>query len=389
MSAENPTEVSSDGMYQFRMPQPIPSYLLALAVGDLAFRSLGRNCGVYAEKPVIEAAAFELADTQKMIDAAETIYGPYRWGQYDILVLPPSFPFGGMENPRLTFATPTILAGDRSLVNLVAHELAHSWSGNLVTNATWNDFWLNEGFTVYFERRIMEAVYGRDYSEMLARLGMQDLEQVVEELGKDSRDTHLLLDLQGRDPDDAANKLAYEKGYFLLRLIEETVGREAFDRFLRDYFDRHAFQSMTTQQFVAELNAAFPNIDVEPWVNGPGIPSNAPVVKSDAFEKVEEQVRAFERGQAVQQAANWSTHEWIHFLRHLPKPLTREQMAKLDADFHFTNSGNSEILHEWLLRAIEQRYEPAYGALEHFLLRQGRRKFLKPLGTIDNILKWS
>ena len=416
MSAENPTETNADGVYRFRMPQPIPSYLLALSAGDLAFRSLGRNSGVYAEKPVVDAAAWELADTQKMIDAAEKIYGPYRWGQYDILVLPPSFPFGGMENPRLTFATPTILAGDRSLVNLVAHELAHSWSGNLVTNATWNDFWLNEGFTVYFERRIMEAVYGRDYSEMLALLGMQDLQQVVEELGPTSRDTHLLLDLEGRDPDEAATKLAYEKGYFLLRLIEETVGRAAWDKFLRDYFDRHAFQSMTTLQFVAELHAAFPNIDTEPWVNAPGIPSSAPVVKSDAFEKVEQQVRAFERGEPVTGAAAWSTHEWIHFLRHLPKPLTREQMTKLDADFHFTNSGNSEILHEWLLQAIENRYEPAYDALERFLLRQGRRKFLKPLyeklartdieraraiyakarptyhavsrGTIDGILKW-
>ena len=389
--------------------------LAGVNCSEADFRALGRNSGVYAEKPVVESAAWELADTQKMIDAAEKIYGPYRWGQYDILVLPPSFPFGGMENPRLTFATPTILAGDRSLVNLVAHELAHSWSGNLVTNATWNDFWLNEGFTVYFERRIMEAVYGRHYSEMLARLGMQDLEQVVDELGKESRDTHLLLDLKDRDPDDAATKLAYEKGYFLLRLIEETVGRSAFDKFLRDYFDRHAFQSMTTQQFVAELKQAFPNIDTEPWINQPGIPANAPVVKSDAFEKVEEQVRAFERG-APMETANWSTHEWIHFLRHLPKPLTRAQMATLDADFHSTNSGNSEILHEWLLQAIENRYEPAYGALERFLLRQGRRKFLKPLyeklsktdmdraraiyakarptyhavsrGTIDGILKW-
>jgi leukotriene-A4 hydrolase len=415
MSAENPTETSADGVYRFRMPQPIPSYLLALSVGDLDFRPLGRNCGVYAEKPVVDSAAWELADTQKMIDAAEQIYGPYRWGQYDILVLPPSFPFGGMENPRLTFATPTILAGDRSLVNLVAHELAHSWSGNLVTNATWNDFWLNEGFTVYFERRIMEAVYGRDYSEMLARLGMQDLEQVVEELGRNSRDTHLLLDLTGRDPDEAANKLAYEKGYFLLRLIEETVGREKFDAFLRDYFDRHAFQSMTTAQWMIELKQAFPNIDLEPWVHGPGIPANVPKVKSDAFEKVEEQVRAFERGEAMR-TSNWSTHEWIHFLRHLPKPLTREQMAKLDADFELSASGNSEILHEWLLQAIENRYEPAYDALERFLLRQGRRKFLKPLyekmaksdperaraiyakarptyhavsrGTIDTILKW-
>ncbi|HEX9161372.1 MAG TPA: M1 family metallopeptidase, partial [Thermoanaerobaculia bacterium] len=389
MSAENPTETSSDGAYHFRMPQPIPSYLLALAVGDMAFRSLGRNCGVYAEKPVVEAAAYELADTQKMIDAAEKLYGPYRWGQYDILVLPPSFPFGGMENPRLTFATPTILAGDRSLVSLVAHELAHSWSGNLVTNATWNDFWLNEGFTTYFERRIMEAVYGRDYSEMLSRLGMQDLEQTVEELGEGSADTHLLLDLAGRDPDDAANKLAYEKGYFFLRLVEETVGRATFDAYLRDYFDRHAFQSMTTQAFVENLRenllaqspGAEERINIDSWVTGPGVPPNAPSVHSNAFEKVEEQVGAFRGGTPASKLATskWSTHEWIHFLRRLPADLTRNQFEDLDRAFHFTRSGNSEILHEWLMQAIARGYEPAYPALEQFLTKQGRRKFLKPL----------
>jgi leukotriene-A4 hydrolase len=383
MSAENPTEVSADGVYQFRMPQPIPSYLLALAVGDLAFKSLGSNSGVWAEKPMIDASAYELADTPKMIEAAEKLYGPYRWGQYDVLVLPPSFPFGGMENPRLTFATPTILAGDRSLVNLVAHELAHSWSGNLVTNATWNDFWLNEGFTVYFERRIMEEIAGRDYSEMLALLGYQDLQATVAELP--APDTHLFLDLTGRDPDEAATKLPYEKGYFLLRLIEETVGRTEWDAFLRDYFARHAFHSMTTTAFVEELNKAFPRlgdkVDVNVWINGPGIPDNAPVVRSDAFTKVEEQVKAFEGGTPAGQLATqkWSTHEWIHFLRHLPKSLTLAQMTDLDAAHGFTSSGNSEILHEWLLQAIEHRYEPAYDALERFLLRQGRRKFLKPL----------
>ena len=387
MSAENPTAPSADGAYSFGMPQPIPSYLLALAVGDMAFRSYGHNSGVWAEKPMIDAAEFELTDTPKMIEAAESIYGPYRWGEYDVLVLPPSFPFGGMENPRLTFATPTILAGDRSLVNLVAHELAHSWSGNLVTNATWNDFWLNEGFTVYFERRIMEAVFGRDYSEMLALLGYQDLEQTVAELPE--RDTHLFLDLTDRDPDDAATKLAYEKGYFLLRLIEETVGRESWDAFLRDYFDRHAFQSMTTDRFVEELRTklfsqhsdAEEAVQLDKWVYGPGIPVNCPIVHSDAFVKVEEQVHAWEGGTPAAQLAtrNWSTHEWIHFLRHLPKDLSTAKMADLDAAFHFTDSGNSEILHEWLMNAIEHKYEPAYDALERFLLRQGRRKFLKPL----------
>jgi leukotriene A-4 hydrolase/aminopeptidase len=387
MSAENPTEANADGVYRFRMPQPIPSYLLALAVGDLEFRAFSDNSGVWAEKPMIDASHYELVDTPKMIEAAEKLYGPYRWGQYDVLVLPPSFPFGGMENPRLTFATPTILAGDRSLVNLVAHELAHSWSGNLVTNATWNDFWLNEGFTVYFERRIMEEVFGRDYSEMLALLGYQDLEATVAELP--SRDTHLFLDLTDRDPDEAATKLAYEKGYSLLRLIEETVGRETWDAFLREYFDAHAFQSMTTAEFMEELRTKLlsktegleDRISLEQWVHAPGIPENAPQVQSDAFKKVEAQVTAFEGGTPASDlaTANWSTHEWIHFLRQLPKTLNYGHLVDLDAAFHFTESGNSEILHEWLMNAIEHKYEPAYGALESFLLRQGRRKFLKPL----------
>ncbi len=386
MSAENPTEVSESGEYHFRMPQPIPSYLLALSVGDLAFRKYSDNSGVWAEKPMIDAAEYELVDTPKMIEAAEKLYGPYRWGQYDVLVLPPSFPFGGMENPRLTFATPTILAGDRSLVSLVAHELAHSWSGNLVTNATWNDFWLNEGFTVYFERRIMESVFGRDYSEMLALLGYQDLEATVAELP--ARDTHLFLDLEGRDPDEAATKLAYEKGYSLLRLLEETVGREAFDAFLRDYFDRYAFQSMTTQKWIEILRAnllskfegAEDRIGLEQWINAPGIPENAPVPQSDAFRKVEEQVRAFTSGAPASQllTKHWSTHEWIHFLRKL-KIANYGQLIDLDEQFKFTRSGNSEILNEWLLIAIEHKYEPAYPALETFLLKQGRRKFLKPL----------
>ncbi|MEO1382727.1 MAG: M1 family aminopeptidase/hydrolase, partial [Bacteroidota bacterium] len=180
MSATNPQETNATGIYHFQMDQPIPAYLLALNVGDLEFRSLGSRVGVYAEPAVIEAAAYEFAELSKMMEIAEQLYGPYRWKRYDVVVQPPSFPFGGMENPRLTFATPTILAGDRSLVSLVAHELAHSWSGNLVTNATWNDFWLNEGFTVYFEYRIMEALKGRDYSEMLARISYEDLVEEVQ-----------------------------------------------------------------------------------------------------------------------------------------------------------------------------------------------------------------
>jgi hypothetical protein len=369
------------------MPQAVPSYLLALAVGDLAFRPLGTRSGVYAEPAVVERAAWELADTERMIAAAERLYGPYRWGRYDVLVLPPSFPFGGMENPRLTFATPTILAGDRSLVALVAHELAHSWSGNLVTNATWNDFWLNEGFTTYFEHRIMEALYGRDYSEMLAALSRRELLDAIAERGPESPDTRLKLHLTGRDPDDAANPVAYQKGYFLLRRIEESVGRQRFDRFLRSYFERHAFRSQDTEGFLAlldgELLAQLPELrqEVRRWVYEPGLPPTAPEPRSEAFARVEAQADAFARGAAAAAVATggWTTHEWLHFLHALPSPLPATRMADLDRAFDLTASGNSEVLFAWLLLSIKNGYEPAYPALERFLATVGRRKFLRPL----------
>jgi hypothetical protein len=320
-----------------------------------------------------------------MIDATEKLYGPYRWGRYDVLVLPPSFPFGGMENPRLTFATPTILAGDRSLVALVAHELAHSWSGNLVTNATWNDFWLNEGFTVYLERRIMEALEGREHAEMLAVLGLGDLRDTLAELGATAPDTHLRLSLEGRNPDDGMNDVAYEKGAYLLRTLEAAVGRERWDPFLRGWFDGHAFQSASTEDFVAYLERHLPQaaeqVGVAAWVYGPGLPANAAIPTSAALSRVEEAAKRWSGGAAATSlaTAQWSTHEWLHFLRSLPQELPGERMKDLDQAFGFSRSGNSEILAEWLGAAIRNRYEPAYPALERFLTGMGRRKFLTPL----------
>jgi leukotriene-A4 hydrolase len=390
MSAENPQRRSSDGVYSFRMPQAIPSYLMALAVGDLEFRELGPRSGVYAEPSVVEGAAWELEPTEAMIDAAERLYGQYRWGRYDLLVLPPSFPFGGMENPRLTFATPTILAGDRSLVSLVAHELAHSWSGNLVTNATWNDFWLNEGFTTYFENRIMEELYGRDTSESLALLSRQELEEEIRRLGPDHPDTRLALTLEGRDPDDGMTPVAYDKGYLFLRLIEESVGRERWDAFLKRYFDRFAFQSMTTARFLGwleqELLASSPGVSLQSlqadsWIHGPGLPPNAPLPRSDAFARVDAELARWRAGTPAAQLASgdWDTQARLHFVRQLPPRIDRPRLAELDAALGLTATGNSEVLSAWLLYAIEHDYEPAYPALESFLLRQGRRKFLKPL----------
>ena len=387
MSAANPQKKNDTGVYEFEMKQPIPSYLLALAVGDLKFVSVGERSGVYAEPSVLKKAAWELADTERMILAAEKLYGPYRWDRYDVIFLPSSFPFGGMENPRLTFATPTILAGDRSLVALVAHELAHSWSGNLVTNATWNDFWLNEGFTVYFEQRIMEAVYGRRYSEMLAKLTLDGLQRELLQLKK--RDTWLKLDLLGRNPDDGMTSIAYDKGYFFLRMLEEKVGREKWDAFLKDYFDKFAFQSMTTEGFLKHLKANLTvDVDLDSWVYSPGLPDSMPVVKTEELEKVAAAAKALTDGLTPTEIANdfktadWTTHHWNHFLRSLQSPpLSTEQMTALDAQFKFTESGNSEITHDWLLLVIAADYQPAMPKLKAFLTGQGRRKFLTPLYT--------
>jgi len=387
MSAFNPQERNDEGVYNFVMEQPIPPYLMALAIGDLAFELIGERTGVYAEPSVVEDAAYEFAEMEEMLEAAENLYGEYLWDRYDLIVLPPSFPFGGMENPRLTFATPTIIAGDRSLTALVAHELAHSWSGNLVTNATWNDFWLNEGFTVYFEGRIMEEVYGKEYADMLRLLGQQDLEAEVKDLGEESKDTHLKLDLEGRDPDEGMTSIAYEKGAAFLRMLEEKAGRETFDAFLKQYFDEHQFQTITTEQFVHYLNENLiepQNLDVnvEEWIYGPGIPDNMPVIVSDRFEKVDEQAAAFQKGAAPEDLDTeaWTTHEWLHFIRKLPNDLPTSRMETLDQAFAFSDSGNSEILAAWYELAIRQGYaEQILPKIESFLVEVGRRKFLTPL----------
>ncbi len=388
MSAENPQTRSADGMYHFKQLHPIPSYLMALAVGDIAFKAVDKRTGVYAEPSVVEKAAWEFADMGKMVDAAEKLYGPYRWNRYDLLVLPPSFPYGGMENPMLTFATPTVIAGDRSLVSLVAHELAHSWSGNLVTNATWNDMWLNEGFTVYFERRIIEALYGKAEFQMQEIIGRQDLMSTVEDKGDTSRDTRLKLDLAGRDPDEGLSDIAYEKGYAFLRTIEENVGRVAFDEFLKSYFSKHAFQSRTTEQFLEELTTAFKDktnfaeqLRIKDWVYGAGIPNNIPPAVSPQFSAIDTIIANWQKSKQVNGLSQQlkSTNQLLYFIRQLPPSITAADMSLLDKEFKFSQSGNAEIQTAWYTWAIQKQYQPAYSYIESFLSSVGRRKFLRPL----------
>jgi leukotriene A-4 hydrolase/aminopeptidase len=383
----NPKEAPT-GDYSFRLPQAIPSYLIALAVGDLEFRYLSTRSGVWAEPSVVDKAAKEFEDTERMIQAAEQLFGPYGWHRYDILVLPPSFPYGGMENPLMTFATPTVIAGDKSLVSLIAHELAHSWSGNLVTNATWRDFWLNEGFTTYFERRIIEAVYGAPRARMEAVLGHQRAVDLVKELPPEDQILH--VDLKGRDPEDGATEIPYEKGALFLVALEDAFGRERLDKFLYAYFSKFRFQSITTQQFREFLEAnllstdlaAAARVPVDEWITKPGLPASAPKPVSDAFEPVDALAKRWQAQDAPEtkpETASWNTQQWLRFLTSFPESTNAAKLAALDRTFGFTKTGNSEILFQWLMLSVHANYKPAEPVLERFLVEVGRRKFVRPL----------
>ena len=388
MSASNDPITERDGVYEFEMPQAIPSYLIALSVGDLQFKAMGERTGVYSEPAYLEAATAEFADTEAMLEVTEARYGEYQWGRYDLLILPPSFPFGGMENPRLSFITPTVIAGDKSLVALIAHELAHSWSGNSTSNATWRDLWLNEGFTTYLTYRIMEIVYGTDRFKMEAVLGYQDLMADIAEL--DERDQILAIDLSGRDPDKVFSNIPYEKGALFLRELETKVGRENFDQFLLDYFEKFAFKSITTDEFVEHLQKTL-LVDyaddlsparIQQWIFEPGIPAGAPIPRSSAFSDIDSLRFAWLGGELAASdidTTNWTVHEWLYFLNNLPDQLETAQLAELDSAFALTDSPNNEIAHSWLLLSIKNWYEPALPRLREYLTTIGRNKLVKPL----------
>jgi len=388
MSANNDAKHALDGDFRFAMPQKIPSYLLALAIGDIAVKEIGPRSAVYAEPETVTAAAKEFDDIEKMIVTTEKLYGPYRWDRYDILVLPPSFPFGGMENPRLTFATPTIIAGDKSLVSVIAHELAHSWSGNLVTNAAWKHVWLNEGFTTYVQGRIVEAVYGKQQADEEFLVAANELKK--EFATAKPAEQLLVPDLTGKDADDSLSDVPYTKGSWFLQYLEGKFGRDMFDAFLRGYFDHFAFQSITTDQFVAYLKANLldrhpgkVNMDeVNAWLHQPGIPADAPLPSSARFT-----VQNIERSEFVAgkrsakdlNAQTWSTQEWQYFLDQLPPKLSAEQINALDNAYHLIGTHNAEIAFRWYRLAIGSGYEAAYPAMREHMLRIGRRILVVPL----------
>jgi leukotriene-A4 hydrolase len=386
MSAENDPKAKRNGDYSFVMPQAVPSYLIALAVGDLEFQETGPRTGVYAEKSIIKAAAKEFADTESMIQANEKMFGPYRWSRFDILVMPPSYPEGGMENPRLTFITPTVIAGDKSLVSVIAHELAHSWAGNLAGNATWRDFWLNEGLTDYMESRIMTAVYGEQRSAMEAVLGLTALRAGLAKLKP--ADQVLAVDLRDRDPGDGFTDIPYEKGRLFFNYLDSKFGRERFDLFLRGYFEHFAFKSVNSAQFTTYLQEnlldRFPGIvtraQVNAWLLGPGLPADAVLPVTTMFQAVDEARSAWLGGKmpAKKIGADWVTQQWLRFLDEMP-PLSAAQLADLDKAFGLNKTPNAEIAHSWFKVVIVNDYQPGFPRLEEYMTTIGRRKLIEPL----------
>ena len=412
MSAENPKEKNNTGIYNFEMDQPIPSYLISLAVGDIVYHPFDNKCGVYAEKELIANCIYEFEELPKMMSAASSLYGAYQWKQYDLMVLPYSFPFGGMENPRLTFVNPTILAGDRSLVSVIAHELAHSWSGNLVTNRTWDDFWLNEGFTVYFEQRIMEVLYGKETSDILAQLEFQEMQEEMKEIlaGKHPEDSQLHLNLKGRNPDDGMTTIAYIKGAFFLKTLESKVGREKFDRFLKHYFNVFQFKTVSTAAFITEMEnnlllSKKLSFDYDEWIFSNGLPKNSVIINSSRLKRMESLAKRFSTGENVFEPVvtyQWQkiknskkkkrikivskikrddfiVQEWQTFIRGLSDDISIVKLQYLDATFNFSTWGNSEVMAEWFVLNIHRENRIIRPAIEKFISKVGRRKYLLPI----------
>lgn len=384
MAAAPAGKDNKDGstLFHFQMPQAIPPYLLAFAVGDLASRELSPRSCVWSEPGQLEAAAWEFADVESQLAAAESLFGPYDWERFDLLVMPPSFPYGGMENPRLTFVTPTLLAGDRSMVSVVAHEVAHSWTGNLVTNANAEHFWLNEGFTVFAERRIVEALEGREVAEMANALGRKELDEAIARFERAGTPqlSKLRTQLAGVDPDDAFSVVPYEKGYLFLRTLEAAAGRQAFDQLLQSWLAEHRFGAVETEDFLAHCERVAPGllakVQARRWIDEPGIPADAPRAKSTRLDAI----RAL-LGQVPErsQVAEWTHVQWQLFLDWSPRSLGSAALEALDARFHFSAAKNTEVHVAWLVLALQSLYQPVLPQVETFLGRVGRMKYLKPL----------
>ncbi len=379
----------------FRMPQPVPTYLFALAIGKLEFRELGPRTGVYAEPEILNAAAWEFAGNEQILTEAERLFGPYLWGRYDVLVMPPAFPYGGMENPRLTFLSPGLILGDRSRTNVISHELAHAWTGNLVTNATWEDFWLNEGWTTYAESRITEALEGVDFDQLLTYNGLMNMFEDMERFGMVSRKTCLKYSQQGINPDEVFSTIPYYKGQLFLLALEQSVGRENFDIFIQKYISTYPFESLTTEQFMSflkqELPEAIKHVDVNQWLFAPGFPKNAPALRSALYDDVEKVLDAYKRGDlpARQQVAGWIGEQVLLFLKSIKGGIPTEDCRNLEELFGLKKMNDARVLTAFYVISIRSGYQEVLPGIEKIIANEGRYLLITRLFRTMLEVEWA
>ncbi len=400
--------ISSDGLtkeYKFKQTIPIPSYLIAIVVGDLVSKKIGPRSHVWSEKEFIDKSANEFVDTERMIATAESIVGPYVWGVYDLLVLPPSFPYGGMENPCLTFATPTLLAGDRSLVYVVAHEIAHSWTGNLVTNKNFEQFWLNEGFTTFLERKIVGRLGGGEpLRHFRAIEGWKDMEYAIETRGQNNNLTKLVVDLRGVDPDEAFSCLPYEKGHtFLFYLEEKLGGPKVFEPFLKAYIDKYKYKSIDTNDFKAFLYEYFKDksnvlkeVDWEAWLYSTGMPPITPNYDNSLAEVCTKlankwitanesdltKAKTFRSNDLDSMDAS-QVKEFLNQLLAKEPVISKEKVELITQVYGLRSNHNSEIRAVWLRLGLKAHWKGCVDEAIEFVTSQGRMKFVRPIFRFD------
>ncbi|KAG0053628.1 Leukotriene A-4 hydrolase [Gryganskiella cystojenkinii] len=393
--------------FKFEQKTRIPSYLIALAVGNLEGREIGPRSTVWTEPEVLESAAWEFVDTENFIRTGEELLTPYDWGRYDLLVLPASFPYGGMENPCLTFVTPSLLAGDRSLVDVVAHEIAHSWMGNLVTTENWEHFWLNEGFTIFVERKILGRMRSKEHSEFSAILGYKALQESVDLYGKDHPFTALRPCLRGEDPDDAFSRVPYEKGFNLLYYLEKHLGGPSvFEPYLRAHVQEFAGRSINTDDWKAFLYSFMEKtfgqekvnllnkVDWSTWLDGTGMPPVENKFDDTLARTCTCLCKKWDDSRSNHQSspapgtfssadvAEFSSTQKVVFLEkvaELEPALPHGHLEKMDELYELTRVKNSEIRLRWHLLCLKANYEKIYPEVADFASTMGRMKFCRPL----------
>ncbi|KAK8081894.1 leukotriene A-4 hydrolase/aminopeptidase [Apiospora saccharicola] len=394
-----PSDNSGEGERLFRFEQkvPIPSYLFALASGDIATAPIGKRSVVAAGPEAIKAAQWELEDDMdKFLDVAQNLIFDYQWGEYNVLVLPPSFAYGGMENPIFTFATPTIISGDRQNVDVIAHELSHSWSGNLVTSCSWEHFWLNEGWTTYLERRIGAAIHGGPQFDFSAIIGWKALEDTVKLFGEDHEFTKLIISHKGVDPEDAFSTVPYEKGFHFLWYLERLVGREQFDKFIPHYFQTWARKSLDSYEFKAtflnyfnehgtdEIKQKVAQIPWEEKFHQPGLPPKPEFDTSyvDSCMALAEKWKSSDYKPGLKDIESFNSNQTLVFLQAVQdfSPcLSVERAQLLGSAYNISSSKNVELKTAYYGISLRAGDRDAFPGIVELLGEVGRMKFVRPL----------